>query len=140
MNNVAKPEQHVRHVLIIDDDEMLRSIARFGFESVGGYRVSEAESGVAALEIGLLESPDALLLDVMMPLVDGPQTLENLRSSNLFKQTPIIFLTASSREDEVNRLSALSVAGVIRKPFKPLELPHQVAAILGWSSDVGDFQ
>ena len=136
MNDVTEPDQKLRHVLIIDDDEMLRSIARFGFETVGGFRVTDAESGAAALKIGLRESPDVLLLDVMMPLVDGPETLVNLRASLTFSQTPIIFLTANNREDELKRLMALSAAGVIAKPFGPLELPRQVATILGWSNDV----
>jgi CheY-like chemotaxis protein len=132
MSAVVEPDKQLRHVLIIDDDEMMRSVARFGFESVGGFRVTEAETGAAAIGMNLSQPPDVLLLDVVMPTVDGPQTLENLRSSDLFAKTPIIFLTANSREDEVSKLLALSVSGVIRKPFKPLELPQQVSAILGW--------
>lgn len=137
MNVEVQSRNSLRHVFIIDDDELLRSIARFGFESVGGFRVSEAETGAEAIGMNLPESPDVLLLDVMMPLIDGPKTLESLRSSNLFSQTPIIFLTANHLEDEVNRLLSLSVAGVIRKPFKPLELPGQVSRILGWDEFMG---
>ena len=137
MNVEVQSHNSLRHVFIIDDDEMLRSIARFGFESVGGFRVSEAETGAEAIGMNLAESPDVLLLDVMMPLIDGPKTLESLRSSNLFSQTPIIFLTANHLDDEVSRLLSLSVAGVIRKPFKPLELPAQVAKILGWDEFTG---
>lgn len=124
----------VRHVLVVDDDHLLAEVARAALELVAGWRVTTAESGAQAQELAISARPDAILLDVMMPGLDGPATALAIRSNPASAQVPIIFLTAKSRADEdVQRWQNLSLAGVIPKPFDPMTLSVQMTRILGWS-------
>jgi CheY-like chemotaxis protein len=93
--------------------------------------VIEASGGAEAVEKAVRERPDVILLDVMMPGVDGPRTLEMLRSHPETATVPIIFLTAKAMPREVERLVSLGAKGVITKPFDPMSLAHQVRALLG---------
>jgi CheY-like chemotaxis protein len=124
-----------RHVLLVDDDEAIRMVARLGLERVGGWSVATAASCEEALEAVDERWPDAVLLDVMMPGVDGPHTLGRLRDLDGGEQLPVVFLTAKLQPDEVARLRGLGVAGVLGKPFDPMALPGEVAQVLGWSED-----
>ncbi|MFQ5692900.1 MAG: response regulator [Nitrospinota bacterium] len=117
-------------ILFIDDEEDLRTIVRMSLESIGGYEVYLAASGEEGLEIAAREQPDAILMDVMMPGLDGPATLERLRRDERCAQIPVIFLTAKSRPAEVQRLKDLGALEVLTKPFYPMGLPHQVRRIL----------
>ncbi|NNE35049.1 MAG: response regulator, partial [Rhodothermales bacterium] len=89
--------------------------------------VVTVSSGSEAIERAAAESPDLILIDVMMPEMDGPATLARLREQEPTAETPVIFLTASS---EIDRFRDLGVAGVIAKPFDPLTLPDEVRKIL----------
>jgi CheY-like chemotaxis protein len=118
-------------VLLVDDAEDIRTIACISLERVGDWTVTPVVSGQAALQAAESEGPfDAVLLDVMMPGMDGPSTLHQLRTRGLPKTVPIVFLTAKAQASERQRLIALGAAGVIAKPFDPLKLPDQLTQLL----------
>jgi CheY-like chemotaxis protein len=117
-------------VLIIDDDADIRSIARLSLSRLGGMEVVEAASGAEGVRKAQDEKPDVILLDVMMPAMDGSATLAALRSQPATATTPVIFLTAKAMRAEVERLRALGAAGVLIKPFDPRTLPGDVRALV----------
>ena len=119
-------------MLVVDDDDMLREVAKVSLEMVGGWEVLTAASGAEACEVALREQPDALLLDVMMPGMDGPSTVVALRGEPATREIPVIFLTAKVGGDGHQQWGHLDVAGVIPKPFDPMSLPVEVAQLLGW--------
>lgn len=103
-------------------------------ERRAGWEVACASSGEAAVALAAAQPPDAVLLDVEMPGLDGPATVAALRAQPLVAHTPIVFLTAHDDERELERLRALDVAGVLAKPFDVDALGDQLAATLGWSA------
>jgi len=118
-------------LLLVEDDEDIRAIAHMTLERVGGWSVVDAGSGEDAL--AALAADDAfavVVMDVMMPGLDGPATLRRLRRDGLADETPVVFLTAKAQRAERERLSSIGAAGVIAKPFDPLALPAQLQAIL----------
>ena len=117
-------------ILIVDDDADIRRIVRLGLTRVGRMDVVEAESGSDGARIAVEERPDAILLDVMMPLMDGPATLVLLRENPETAEIPVIFLTAKALTPEVRGLMETGVAGVLTKPFDPLTLADEVREIL----------
>lgn len=118
-------------ILIVDDDDDIRRIARLALTKVGKMEVVEAHGGADGVRKALQEKPDVILLDVMMPLVDGPATLAMLRGDPATARIPVIFLTAKALRSEVERLRGLGAAGVLTKPFDPLTLTSQVREMLG---------
>ena len=122
-----------KHILIVDDDDHIREVAEVSLSMVGGWAVTTAASGREALARATADNPDAILLDVMMPEMDGPTTVERLRASSTTASIPVIFLTAKVQASDRSRLDALDVAGLIPKPFDPLELPQLVRDTLGWA-------
>jgi two-component system alkaline phosphatase synthesis response regulator PhoP len=123
-----------KSLLLIDDDDDIREIAQLSIEVGTDWRVLTAASGAEGLEIARAEKPDAILLDVMMPMMDGPATLEELRNDDATRDIPVVFLTAKARPAERDRLAGLAVSGVLAKPFDPLMLADQLRAALGWES------
>jgi CheY-like chemotaxis protein len=122
-----------RRVLIVDDEDAIREIARLSMEVVGGYQVATASSGLEALDQAVADPPDAVLLDVMMPELDGPTTVARLQADPRTRGIGIVLLTAKVQPSELARFDEMAgVAGVIAKPFDPMALPGQVAEILGW--------
>ena len=117
-------------ILIIDDEADIRRIAHLALGRVGAMDVSEAQSGLEGLRKAEDTHPDAILLDVMMPGLDGPSTLAALRSNPATANIPVIFLTAKAMVSELERLRALGAAGVLTKPFDPMTLAVQVRAAL----------
>jgi two-component system, OmpR family, response regulator len=117
-------------VLIIDDEADIRRVARLSLARIGGMDVSDAASGMEGTEKAAAEQPDAILLDVMMPGLDGPATLHALRADPRTAGIPVVFLTAKAMPDEVARLLAMGVRGVLNKPFDPMTLPAQLRAAL----------
>ncbi len=118
-------------VLIIDDEEDIRSIASMSLGILGGVDVVEADGGEDGIAKAASEHPDAILLDMMMPGLDGPATLAKLKENPATKSIPVIFLTARAQSSEVEKLKALGASGVLPKPFDPTTLASQVKAILG---------
>jgi CheY-like chemotaxis protein len=117
-------------VLIIDDEADIRRVARLSLARIGGMDVLDAGSGAEGTEKAAAEAPDAILLDVMMPGQDGPATLRALRADPRTAAIPGVFLTANAMPDDVARLLAMGVRGVLNKPFDPLTLPAQLRAAL----------
>lgn len=118
-------------VLIVDDEPDIRRIARMGLSRVGGMEVVEAPGGAEALALVKEHRPDAVLLDVMMPGLDGPSTLARLRADPDTAGLPVVFLTAKAIAAEVERLRSLGAAGVLTKPFDPMTLARDLRALLG---------
>ncbi|UUX50334.1 response regulator [Nisaea acidiphila] len=122
-------------ILHVDDEKDIRSIAKLSLQSIGGFEVTSCESGREAL--GCLEavSPDCILLDVMMPDLDGPATLLELRRRQDTVDIPVIFMTAETDAREVERLIELGAIGVIAKPFNPMQLSEEIKRVwTDWKS------
>ena len=116
-------------VLLVDDDDDVRTIARLSLTRVGGLRVVEARTGAEAIDAARRDPPDVILLDVMMPEMDGPETLRALRADTRTASIPVAFLTANAIQSEMDQLAQLGVAAVLSKPFDPLTLAARVRAI-----------
>ncbi len=117
-------------VLIVEDEPDLRLIVRLSLRE-RGVAVVEAASGADGVEVARAERPDIVLLDVMMPAMDGPTTFEALRADATTCRIPVVFLTAKAMPSEIERLLALGAAGVLVKPFDPLALADELGRILG---------
>lgn len=121
-----------RTLLLIDDDDDIREIAQLSLELGAGWTVLTAASGAEGIDVAREKQPDAILLDVMMPSLDGPATLAKLREDDRTTRIPVVFLTAKARPSERDRLAGLDVSGVLAKPFDPITLVDQLRAALGW--------
>jgi CheY-like chemotaxis protein len=119
-----------KHILLVDDDDDIREVAGMSLETVGGWRVSRASSGTEGIAKARAERPDAILLDVMMPGIDGPTTFRRLRADPLTREIPVILLTAKVQAADRHRFEKLGVAGMLTKPFDPMALSDQVDATL----------
>jgi two-component system, OmpR family, alkaline phosphatase synthesis response regulator PhoP len=115
--------------LIIDDEEDIRLAAHFGLQ-LGGVEVVVSSSGSAGVRTAAIENPDVILLDSVMPGLDGMATLRMLRLNEETRHIPVIFLTAQRLDDDLSLLDALGVAGVISKPFNPRSLASEIFALL----------
>lgn len=118
-------------ILVIDDEDDIRKLTQTCLEIMGGWQVLSACSGSEGLAKAQAEQPDAILLDVMMPDMDGLTTFQKLQANPATKHIPVILLTARGRSADQNQLVELGTAGVINKPFNPLKLAEQVAEALG---------
>jgi CheY-like chemotaxis protein len=117
---------------VIDDEEDIREVAKLSLEMVGGYEVLLARSGAEGLAMAQAEIPDTILLDVMMPEMDGPSTFRKLQEIPATRKIPVIFITAKVQAADQRRFKDLGVTSVIAKPFDPVKLASQVSAALGW--------
>jgi CheY-like chemotaxis protein len=117
-------------VLVIEDEDHIREVAQISLEAIGGWDVLLADGGEAGVRVATEEQPDVILLDVMMPDVDGPETLVRLRSSPDTATIPVVFLTAKAQAAETRQLFELGALGVIAKPFDPMLLASQVSELL----------
>lgn len=123
-----------KRILLVDDEDDIREVAAMSLETVAGWETLAARSGTEGIRVAAQENPDAILLDVMMPDIDGPATFQKLQEAEQTKRIPIIFLTAKAQAAEQRGLHQLGAAGVISKPFDPLTLADKISEILGWSS------
>ncbi|MFL6693558.1 MAG: response regulator [Ramlibacter sp.] len=122
----------LKKVLYVEDDADIRTIASLALEAVGGLTLQACASGAQALAQATVFAPDLLLLDVMMPGMDGPTTLARLRELPATRDVPVIFMTAKVQASEVQHYKALGALGVISKPFDPMALASEVQAL--WDS------
>ena len=123
-------------MLVVDDDDSVREVTQMALELVAKWHVLAATGGAAAITLAQEHRPDAVLLDLMMPVVDGRATFEALRADERTRDIPVILLTAKLQVGETQAWDDMAVAGVISKPFSPMTLGAEVAAMLGWE-DVG---
>ena len=119
-----------RTILLIDDEDDIREVATLTLETMGDFVVTSASSGEAGIECAMREVPDAILLDVMMPELDGPSTLARLRAIAVTRDIPVIFLTAKVQAVDRRRLADLGAVGIIAKPFDPMTLAEEVTSLL----------
>jgi len=121
----------LRKILLVDDEADIRLVAEISLSNLGGWQVIQAASGPEALDLAAQELPDLVLLDVMMPGMDGPTALQKLRGLAGGAEVPVIFMTAKVQRAEIDRLLSLGVRGLIPKPFDPMTLPAEIRRILG---------
>ena len=126
------PTSELKKILYVDDEPDIATIAKLALETVGGFDVSICENGKSALEQIEGLDPDLVLLDVMMPDMDGPTTLMELRRLPAFKHTPVVFMTAKVQPSEILHYKELGAVDVIPKPFDPMALSDQVRHL--WNS------
>jgi two-component system, OmpR family, alkaline phosphatase synthesis response regulator PhoP len=124
----------VRCVLVIDDSELIRHAAELALGVFGGLRVLTADSGERGIQLARSARPDAILLDVVMPGLDGFEVAERLLATEAGAVPPIVFLTASDSMQDRERLGGAAVAGLIAKPFDVGALAEELCALLGWSA------
>jgi two-component system, OmpR family, response regulator len=119
-------------VLYVDDEPDIREVAAMALQLDPAIKVHAVESGAAALALleGGAFSPDVALLDVMMPAMDGPGLLMELRARPRTAATPVIFMTARTQAHDRHRLLELGALGVIDKPFDPMSLARELRALL----------
>ena len=120
-----------RRVLLIDDEDDIREVTQLSLEMVANWEVISASSGAEGILRAVADQPDAILLDVMMPDMDGPTTFTHLRSDPATRHIPVILLTAKFHGPGQLKMD---VAAVIPKPFDPMRLPGQIASALGWAA------
>jgi DNA-binding response OmpR family regulator len=123
---------HTKRILIIDDEETIQTVVQFGIKMAAGWEVFTASSGFEGIQTAQAEKPDVILLDVMMPDMDGIATFKKLQSHSETEQIPVILLTAKAQTAEKRQFNDLGVSGVITKPFNSLDLPEQITRILHW--------
>lgn len=121
-----------KRVLIVDDEPDIREVASMSLEMLGGYEVVTAGCGEEALALAASEHPDAILLDVMLPGMDGPSTFRRLQQDEATREIPVLLLTAKAQAGDRRLFDELGVVATLTKPFDPKQLPVQVADALGW--------
>jgi CheY-like chemotaxis protein len=120
----------VNKALLVDDDEDLLLIGKMALQDVGGWPTLVASSGREAIEIAAREQPDVILLDMMMPGMDGALALQLLRANPATRDIPVVFMTAKVQPEDLRRYLDLGAAGVVCKPFDPLALAGDIQKIL----------
>ena len=119
-------------ILDVDDEADIRAITKLALESIGGFNVTSCASGTEAIATVADVAPELIVMDVMMPEMDGPTTFRALQNIPDANQIPVIFMTAKTQKDEIESLMALGAIGVIAKPFDPVQLSKEVERI--WSA------
>jgi CheY-like chemotaxis protein len=122
----------MRRILIIDDEDDIREVAALSLEATAGWEILTASSGAEGMAIAALERPDAILMDVMMPEVDGPTTFGKMQQNPTIADIPVLLLTAKVQGVDQRRFANLGVTAVLFKPFDPLTLAQQISNALGW--------
>ena len=124
-------EMPAKRILLVDDEPSILAVARIGLKRMG-WSVLTAASGSECIVKAETEQPDAIVLDVMMPEMDGLATLKQLQNNLQVKDIPVIFLTAKAQKSDRRRFYASGVRGFITKPFDPTTLACQISGFLGW--------
>jgi CheY-like chemotaxis protein len=117
---------------MIDDEDHIREVASLSLEMTKGWTVTTASGGAEGLTLAGSCAPDAILLDVMMPDMDGPSTFRALQLQEATKSIPVVFMTAKVQAADRLRLMQLGVRGIIAKPFDPITLGEQINELLAW--------
>lgn len=119
--------KELKTILYAEDEEDIRAIAQIALEDIGGFTVKFCSNGKEVIAAAKEFIPDLLLLDVMMPGMDGPTTLGELRKNPNFKKIPVIFMTAKIQSNEIEAYTAMGAIEVIKKPFDPLTLSSSIS-------------
>ena len=119
----------LKRIIHAEDDPDIREIAKMSLEMIGEFELLQCNDGLEVLEKAGLFKPDLLLMDVMMPGMDGPEAVSALRKQDFFARIPVVFVTAKATNMEVGELEKKFGAKVITKPFDPISLPDQLRDI-----------
>ena len=122
-----------KRILIIDDEESIQTVVEFGLKMTAGWEVISASSGNEGISRAQADHPDMILLDVMMPEMDGLATFRALKLNDQTRSIPVIFLTAKAQASEKRLFNETGVNGIITKPFNALELAQQICKVLNWT-------
>jgi len=123
------PAQPLQRVCYVEDDEDIQKIVRLSLERIGKITVEVVGDPLAAIEAMKAFKPDLVMLDWMMPGMDGPTLYRKMREVPEVRDLPVVFITAKASEKELNELRSLGAAGTISKPFAPQDLPAQLREI-----------
>jgi CheY-like chemotaxis protein len=123
------PARPLQRILYVEDEEDIQRIARLSLERIGKFTVEVVGDPLRVTDAILAFGPDLVLLDWMMPGMDGPTLFRQLQADERTKRIPVVFLTAKASGPELAELKQLGAAGTLSKPFAPMELPEQLRAI-----------
>jgi two-component system, OmpR family, response regulator len=123
----------IRKVLLVEDDNHIRLIIKTSLFKLAQWQVIEARNGAEALRLADEERPDLILLDIMMPGMDGTTTFKELQKNEAVSAVPVIFMTAKVQRQEIESYIKLGARGVITKPVDPMTLPEQIIDTLNKS-------
>lgn len=126
-----------KRVLVVDDEERIREVVRMCLVKLAHWEVIAAGSGEEAIQAAIAEVPDVILLDVSMPGMNGLETLQHLQRHPKTAAIPVIFLTAKVQPNEQLQYKQLGVAGLIVKPFDPIQISKEISQLLGWTESIG---
>ena len=132
MNMSQTTVNELIRVLIIDDEDTIQAVVKTGLRLSVDWTVYSASSGIEGVEMAAQERPDVILLDVMMPDMDGIETFKVLQQNAMTQDIPVIFLTAKAQTADCQQFQSTGVSGVITKPFNSLQLAEQISEILNW--------
>jgi len=121
-----------KRILVVDNEPSIQEVAQICLETVAGWEVSIASSGLEGLAAAEREQPDAILLDIMMPGMDGLDTFSRLQANPVTRSIPVILLTAKVNTTNCQNYIELGIRSTIAKPFSPLGLAQEIATTLGW--------
>lgn len=119
----------LKRILYIDDDEDILIIAKLALEKIGGFCVQTYKDGTEIVSYAEKFKPDVILLDVMMPVINGSSALELIKKNDSLKDIPVIFMTAKERSGELSHYLSTGVAGIIPKPFDPMSLSNEISIL-----------
>jgi len=125
--NMSKRE--LKRILYVEDEIDIQTVAKLALETIGGFTVEVCDTGRKALAVVPKFKPDLILLDVMMPDMDGPTTFNALRSQPASADIPVIFMTAKAQQNEIAEYKRIGAIDVIPKPFDPMTLAQIVCDI-----------
>ncbi|MEB3218830.1 MAG: response regulator [Nostocales cyanobacterium 94392] len=125
----------VKKILVVDNEEYIQEVTKICLQTTAKWEVITASSGIEGIQKAETEKPDAILLDVMMPDMDGISTFKGLKENSATNTIPVILLTAKVQNTERSRYTDLGIKAAIAKPFSPLTLAQEISEILGWDDD-----
>lgn len=128
MNNTTT----LNRLMYIEDEPDIRAVAEIALSQVAGFEIKICENGYDGIDLIHSFNPQLVLLDVMMPNMDGPQILKKIHDMPEFQNTPVIFITAKAQTEEIDKLKKLGALDVITKPFNPMTLGNDIRII--WQS------
>lgn len=123
------PDTPLNKVCYVEDDEDIQRIVRMSLERIGKMQVKIVADPTVAIDAILAFQPDLVLLDWMMPVLDGPALFRQMRARAELRGLPVVFITAKASQRELDELRKMGAAGVLSKPFSPKDLPEQLRAI-----------
>ncbi|MGV0025575.1 response regulator [Phormidesmis priestleyi] len=123
----------MKRILVIDNERYIQEVTQICLETIAGWEVLTASSGAEGIVRAEAEQPDAILLDVMMPDMDGLTTFHNLQKNAATQNIPVLLLTAKVQSSDLRRYLQMGIKAAIAKPFEPLQLAKEIAMTLGWN-------